>query len=115
VHFDLTHRNLLRTPEGDLHVVDCDAIDDGDRFYDLVTFALSFRTAGVDPGVEQGVEPGVEEDLWRWLQAHLTADALSAYVAHMVLRRVEWKIRLGTKAEVDSLIPRMAARLAAVG
>lgn len=114
VHFDLTHRNLLRTTAGDLHIVDCDALDDGDRLYDLVTFTLSFRTVGVDPGVHQGVEPGVDDDLWERLHVLIPADAFTAYVAHMVRRRVEWKIRLSTKADADAIIPRMARRLAEV-
>jgi hypothetical protein len=46
-----------------LRVVDCDAVEDGDRFYDLVTMALSFRVSGIDPGVEYGVRPGVAERL----------------------------------------------------
>jgi hypothetical protein len=112
VHFDLSHHNVLRGDAGSFYVVDNDATDDGHRHYDLVTFALSLRVAGLDPGVAAGVQPGVDERLWEYLEANVDAGPLAAYVAHMVLRRAEWKIRHHhPKPEIDALLPRLAGKL----
>jgi thiamine kinase-like enzyme len=85
VHVDFHHRNLLRNEEGLTAVVDWEGARLGDRAFDLVTFCFGFTHAVADLGLEEVV--------WQRAASLAHPDALTAYVAHMALRRLDWTIR----------------------
>lgn len=84
-HLDLHTGNLLLTGDDHLSgVVDWEGACDGDHRFDLVTFAHNLGTLGLST---------LAEPVWKELESTLDADVLRAYVAHMVLRLVDWQIR----------------------
>jgi hypothetical protein len=106
-HFDFHHRNILRTPDGDLTVVDWEGIRPGDRAFDLVTFCF---------GMSHALGPdGVMDPLWERANELASPDALVAYVAHMALRRVDWTLRHHGAHEMARLLPVVRSYVARVG
>ena len=86
VHFDFHHRNILQADGADFTIIDLEGCQPGDRAFDLVAFSLWLDNAQAPRFAEQAV--------WE-KAANITEPAhLRAYVAHMVLRRVDWTIRL---------------------
>ncbi len=85
VHIDFHHRNMLRDGDELVAVVDWEGCRPGDRAFDLVTFCFGMSHAVA--------ESGVAERVWQRAGDTTTSDALSAYVAHMALRRLDWTIR----------------------
>jgi aminoglycoside phosphotransferase (APT) family kinase protein len=84
-HLDLHTGNLLLTGDDHLSgVVDWEGACDGDHRFDLVTFAHNLETLG---------HHALVEPVWKHVEATLEPDTLRAYVAHMVLRLVDWQIR----------------------
>ncbi|HKH88542.1 MAG TPA: aminoglycoside phosphotransferase family protein [Acidimicrobiales bacterium] len=85
VHLDFHHRNILRQADRVVAVVDWEGSRSGDRVFDLVTFCFGFTHASADAGAETRV----------WERATALGDdgSLTAYVAHMSLRRLDWSIR----------------------
>jgi Phosphotransferase enzyme family len=107
VHFDLHHRNILRTPSGDLTVVDWEGIRPGDRAFDLVTFCF---------GLSHGDGPdGVADSLWVRAEELTRREVLAAYVAHMALRRVDWTLRHHGADDLARLLPIVRRHVARVG
>ncbi len=85
VHVDFHHRNLLRNEGSLTAVVDWEGGRFGDRAFDLVTFCFGFTHAIADPGLQEVV--------WNYATSIGQPDAITAYVAHMALRRLDWTIR----------------------
>ena len=84
-HLDLHTGNLLLTGDDHLSgVVDWEGACDGDHRFDLVTFAHNLETLG---------QHALVEPVWKHIEATLEPDIVRAYVAHMVLRLVDWQIR----------------------
>jgi aminoglycoside phosphotransferase (APT) family kinase protein len=97
VHFDFHHRNILRSAEGALTVVDCEGFRPGDRAFDLVTFCF---------GMSHAAAPlGTEDPLWERATALASVEALTAYMAHMTLRRLDWTLRHHGEHELARLWP----------
>jgi aminoglycoside phosphotransferase (APT) family kinase protein len=97
VHLDFHHRNLLRTADGGLTVVDMEGCQPGDRAFDLVTFCF---------GMSHAEAPvGVEEPLWLRAIELTSSENVRAYVAHMALRLLDWTIRLHPAPELHRLLP----------
>jgi hypothetical protein len=85
VHLDLHGGNMLLDGDDSLvGVVDWDGACFGDRRFDLVSFAHHLTTTG---------SAGLAEPVWALLEAVVDPHVLRAYVAHMVLRLVDWQIR----------------------
>jgi aminoglycoside phosphotransferase (APT) family kinase protein len=93
VHWDLHLGNVLQR-DGQLSaIVDNDFVKVGDAAFDLVTLWISSLTVRCEPGVrdrlfERAVEP-------------LGEARRRAYLAHLLLRCIDWPIRRGRPAEVE--------------
>jgi aminoglycoside phosphotransferase len=100
VHCDLHHLNIL-TQDGRLTgVVDCDGMRTGDRVFDLVTFAFCLSEAR---------RPAASEnDIWSLTTRLRDPAIITAYVAHMALRQVDWSLRRRTPADVTRWLDRSA-------
>jgi hypothetical protein len=84
VHLDFHHRNVLWDRAGDVTVIDLEGCQPGERAFDLVTLAIFLDAAEV---------PNLDTPVWTLLEALTTPERLRAYVAHMVLRRLDWTLR----------------------
>lgn len=85
VHIDFHHRNVIRSPGGDVRaIIDWEGARAGDRIFDLVTLAFGLALADCEPGVEQRV--------WSTI-AGADPETIGPYVAHMALRHLDWAIR----------------------
>ena len=96
VHLDFHHRNMLRVGHRLSAVVDWEGCMPGDRAFDLITFSFGFTHAQAAP------EP--EQQVWARAEEIATAEQLTAYAAHMSLRRLDWSIRHHTDSEVVHLL-----------
>jgi aminoglycoside phosphotransferase (APT) family kinase protein len=93
VHCDLHSGNLLQVDGRLSAVVDLDFAQVGDAELDLTTLALSSLEVDVDPGVRDRLfERGVHS---------LAEPKRRAYVAHLLLRVLDWPIRKARPAEVE--------------
>ena len=111
VHFDFQGANILVHGGEVSGVVDWEGCCAGDRAFDLTT--LFFY---VDEG--KGAVPGERERLWRLLLERTGPRLLGVYLAHLVLRQVDWSIRLHNRATVERFVAQaddVLARLAAEG
>jgi aminoglycoside phosphotransferase (APT) family kinase protein len=95
VHIDFHHRNILRDDDVVSAVVDWEGCRSGDRAFDLITFCFGQSHAIADPGVF--------DPIWQRATELATSDAITAYVAHMALRRIDWTIR-HHPAELDLIL-----------
>ena len=86
VHFDFHHRNALQDVDGRLTaVVDWEGVRQGDSAFDLVTLAFGLAIADCTEALI--------EQTWHEAIAATSRGCLRAYVAHMALRHLDWKIR----------------------
>jgi aminoglycoside phosphotransferase len=83
VHFDFNPANLLVDAGRLTGVIDWEGVRAGDRAFDLATLLFYLYDA-----------PGAAGLLWSELAALRPAPAVGAYLAHIVLRQVEWSLRL---------------------
>jgi len=85
VHIDLHTGNMLLTGDDELAgIVDWEGACYGDHRFDLVTFAHHLVATG---------NGALSVPVWEVLEATVDPHVLRAYVAHMVLRLVDWQIR----------------------
>jgi hypothetical protein len=84
VHYDLHVGNLLVDDGTLVAVIDWEGASLGDPRFDLVCFAQHLEGRGWSP---------LAVPAWRVLQATVAPHVLRAYVAHVVLRLVDWQIR----------------------
>jgi aminoglycoside phosphotransferase (APT) family kinase protein len=104
VHWDLHNENVLALDGRVTAVVDSEYALVGDAGFDLVTLALC--TLGADPG------PGsVGAHLWGRVADEVDARLAPAYVAHILLRAVDWEIRNHEAAELDLWLAEAERRL----
>lgn len=95
VHLDLHTGNMLLDSDDSLcGVVDWDGACYGDRRFDLVTFAHHLTSTG---------NGRLAVPVWALLEAIVDPHVLRAYVAHMVLRLVDWQIRHDPSDVTDQL------------
>lgn len=90
VHFDFNPANIL-IDDGEIGgVIDWQDPCTGDRAFDLVTLLFCcYDTLAV------------REQLWHYLTERIASGVLGAYVAHMILRQVDWSIRFHTPEDVE--------------
>ncbi len=93
VHWDLHSGNLLQINDGLTGIVDTDFVKVGDAAFDLVTLAVSACATECEPGLrelllERAIEP-------------LSEVCRHAYVAHLLLRFIDWPIRRGRTDQVE--------------
>jgi len=93
VHWDFHLGNLLQTDGRLAAVVDNDFVAVGDGRFDLVTLAISAREVPCDDGVRERLDAAAFDGL--------DPARRDAYVAHLVLRILDWAIRKGRVDEVD--------------
>jgi hypothetical protein len=85
VHLDLHTGNMLLRGDDQLAgIVDWEGACYGDHRFDLVTFAHHLVATG---------NGALSVPVWEVLEAAVDPHVLRAYVAHMVLRLVDWQIR----------------------
>jgi aminoglycoside phosphotransferase (APT) family kinase protein len=89
VHFDLSPGNILAVGERIAGVVDWQGATSGDAAFDLVTMA--FFTG----------DRAVQAALLAEARERTDPRALPLYVAHMVLRQVDWSLRHHTSEHIE--------------
>lgn len=82
VHFDFNPGNILVAEGRVSGVVDWDGVTAGDRMFDVVTMLFYIRS-----------DPSARQMLWQHLHANSTRGAVFLYLAHMIVRQVDWSIR----------------------
>ena len=90
VHFDFSHANILLLRERVVGVVDWEGVRAGDRLFDLAT--LLFYTVPV---------AAVHDRLWQLALERGRPGVLGVYLAHMIVRQVDFSIRHHTAAAVE--------------
>lgn len=101
VHFDFQPANLLIHNDTVSGVVDWDGVRAGDSAFDLATLLFY----GYD-------ESQVREALWAQALALRPIQVLSVYLAHLILRQVDWSLRHYGPAVYNTHIARGQALLA---
>ena len=82
VHYDFNPANILLDGGQISGVVDWDGTTVGDRMFDLVTLFF-YADAGSD----------VRQAIWNRLSVSSTRSAISLYIAHIIVRQLDWSIR----------------------
>ena len=101
VHFDFQPANLLIHDNAVSGVVDWDGVRAGDSAFDLATVLFY----GYD-------DSQVRDALWAQALARRPIQVLSVYLAHLILRQVDWSLRHYGPAVYKSHIARGQALLA---
>ncbi len=101
VHFDFQGANILVERGRVSGVVDLEGTVAGDAAFDLAT--LFFHSD--DDGAE-GASPGPRERLWRRLASRTTPGLRRIYLAHLILRQVDWAIRFHDRQSVERTLRR---------
>jgi hypothetical protein len=99
VHFDFQGANILVAGDEISGVVDWEGCRAGDRAFDLAT--LFFYA-----GAAKGADTEQLERLWRLLVEQSGPRLVGVYLAHLVLRQVDWSIRFYDDAEVERWLGR---------
>jgi len=92
VHWDFQGANILVEDDRVSGVVDWEGACVGDRAFDLVTL-LYYAYAAPDAR-------RVREVLWQRALSQASPGTLAMYLAHMILRQVDWSIRFYDAAVV---------------
>jgi hypothetical protein len=115
VHFDFQGSNILVDREEISGVVDWEGSCSGDRAFDLAT--LFFYA-----GASEEAEADQIERLWRLLVAETGPRLLGVYLAHLILRQIDWSIRFHDREAVahwlghtDDVLRRLSALTEADG
>lgn len=82
VHFDFNPVNILDDDGQISGVVDWDGATSGDCAFDVVTLLFYARQ-----------DQDARRALWRHLNVDSTPGAVSLYLAHLIVRQVDWSIR----------------------
>ncbi|HEY4388629.1 MAG TPA: phosphotransferase, partial [Ktedonobacteraceae bacterium] len=100
VHFDFQHANILTHQQEISGVIDWDGIRAGDAAFDLAT--LLFYAYD---------EVAIREHLWQYLLQRTSLSVVSVYLAHLILRQVDWSLRYYDQATSERYISRSQALL----
>jgi aminoglycoside phosphotransferase len=95
VHFDFTAANILVGDRQITGVIDWEGACAGDRAFDLAT--LLFYSAD---------RPEICRLLWRRARELSGVAALRVYLAHLILRQVEWSIRHHNQPTIERWLAR---------
>lgn len=101
VHFDFNPANLLVHEQAVSGVIDWDGASAGDATFDLATLLFYIY----DDVVLR------REHLWPYLSERSSLPVLSVYLAHMILRQVDWSLRHHDPATYNFYIARGQAIL----
>jgi hypothetical protein len=82
VHFDFNPSNILADGKRITGVIDWEGVRAGDRAFDLAT--LLFYCHG---------DPEARDLLWQRLREIASDHAIAIYLAHMIVRQVDWSLR----------------------
>lgn len=82
VHVDFQHANILVYNEQISGIIDWEEPYAGDCIFDVAT--LLFYAYD---------EPAIREQLWQYVLAHASLNLISVYLAHLMLRQVDWSLR----------------------
>lgn len=83
LHYDFNPANILVDADTVSGVVDWEGVRAGDRAFDLATLLFYAYDA-----------PPARAALWTRLRELRPAPVIAAYLAHVILRQVEWSLRL---------------------
>lgn len=83
VHYDFNPANILVDRDGIGGVVDWEGVRAGDRAFDLATLLFYAYES-----------PEMRESLWHRLRVLRSVNVIGVYLAHIILRQVEWSLRL---------------------
>ncbi len=90
VHFDFTPANIL-VADGEISgVIDWDGAVAGDRAFDLATLLFYAND-----------QSELAQTLWREGAERSSADAMRLYLAHLIVRQVDWSIRFHSTSIAD--------------
>ena len=100
VHGDFQHTNILVQNHQITGVVDWDNVHAGDCVFDIATllfYSYDDRT--------------VREQLWQYALERASLRLLSVYLAHLILRQVDWSLRYHDQGTVERYLNRGDALL----
>lgn len=100
VHYDFQPYNILGEQQKISGIIDWEGVCAGDCAFDLVT--LLFYNYDDAP---------IREALWRYLSVRSTIQIISIYLAHLILRQVDWSLRFHDTATSQLYIDRAEAIL----
>lgn len=95
VHGDFQPMNILAHDQQISGVIDWDAPFAGDCAFDITT--LLFYSYD---------EPTLRELLWQYLLQRASLSLLSVYMAHLILRQVDWSLRFYDRATIERYLSR---------
>jgi aminoglycoside phosphotransferase (APT) family kinase protein len=88
VHMDLHHRNVLQVDGRLSAVIDWETCRPGDRWYDVVLFAICLAVARVPEGAA--------EEVWRLIERSVAPEVVAAYSTVLGLRLATWALESDT-------------------
>lgn len=95
VHFDFTPANILAQNGRISGVIDWEGTCAGDRAFDLLTLLFySYEQAEF------------RAQLWAQAREYSSVEALRLYLAHLILRQVEWSLRYHSQATSERWLTR---------
>jgi aminoglycoside phosphotransferase (APT) family kinase protein len=103
VHFDFSPANVLSVRGRVVGVVDWEGVRAGDRLFDLAT--LLFYTCEI---------PAVHGRLWKLALARGRPGVIGVYLAHMIVRQIDFSIRHHGTAAVDQWLTSTQGLLASM-
>lgn len=104
VHFDFQSANLLVHRQEVHGVVDWDATSAGDAVFDLATL-LFYVYDNID----------IRARLWQYVLRRAPLSVVSVYLAHLILRQVDWSLRHHNQATSQHYIARGRVILREIG
>jgi aminoglycoside phosphotransferase len=103
VHSDFQHANILVHNSQIVGVVDWDAVHAGDCAFDIATLLFYSND-----------DHTVCEQLWHSALERANIELLSVYLAHLILRQVDWSLRHHDQSTIDHYLNRSNKILAAL-
>lgn len=103
-HMDFTPANLLQAGGTISGVIDWEGTLTGDAVFDLVS--LLYYTYD---------QPEVRDAIWRAIREQRSPGVVAVYLAHMILRQIDWSIRHHTPAVVARHLRRAKHILCDIG
>lgn len=95
VHTDFQHTNILVHGYQISGVIDWDAVYAGDGIFDIATL-LFYSYEDLE----------VREQLWQYALERASLNLLSVYLAHLILRQVDWSLRYHDQKTIDRYLKR---------